>query len=181
MKRILLFFLIFLLCTSIAGCGQKPTVYEKNGYTVDLDAGTITKDGDVYAFTVTGRGDRSRIEITYPNGANYYFQWDGNSGHGGWSDDYDPERYADGDILMDLIDFDSPVEKRGGNPILGLVLIVIGLADAISPNTAWYLSYGWRFKNAEPSEAALVFGRIFGIFCVILGLILLFTSIFNAA
>ena len=82
---------------------------------------------------------------------------------------------------MDLIDFDSPVEKRGGNPILGLVLIVTGLADAISPNTAWYLSYGWRFKNAEPSEAALVFGRIFGIFCVILGLILLFTSIFNAA
>ena len=76
MKRILLFFLIFLLCTSIAGCGQKPTVYEKNGYTVDLDAGTITKDGDVYAFTVTGRDDRSRIEITYPNGANYYFQWD---------------------------------------------------------------------------------------------------------
>lgn len=181
MKRILPLLLVILLCVSITGCGRKPAVYEQDGYTVDLEAGTITNDEDVYTFTMTGGDDRSRIEITYPNGASYYFQWNGNSGYGGWSDDYDPERYADGDFLMDLLSFEAPAEKRGGNPVLGLALIVLGLADAISPSTIWYLNYGWRFKDAKPSEAALVFGRLAGIFCVILGLFLLFSSILNAA
>lgn len=180
MKQILPLLLAILLCVSIIGCGREPAVYEQDGFTVDLDAGTITNGKDLYTFTMTGRDDRSRIEITYPNGASYYFQWNGNSGYGGWSDDYDPERYADGDDLMELLSFDSPAEKRGGNPLLGLVLIVLGLADAIFPSTSWYFSYGWRFKNAEPSKAALVFGRLVGIFCVILGLVLLFSSIFNA-
>ena len=178
MKRIILILLALLCCRTMIRCSQKPstTVYEKDGYTVDLDAGTITKGEDIYTFSISGNGNQSNINIIYPNGASYFFQWTGNSGHGGWSDDYDPDRYADGDFLMDLVSFVPPAEKRSGNPVLGLVLIVAGLADAISPSTVWYFSYGWRFKNAEPSEAALVFGRLFGIFCVILGLILLITS-----
>ena len=38
--------------------------------------------------------------------------------------------------------------------IFGLLFIVIGLINAISPATGWYLSYGWRYKDAEPSDAA---------------------------
>lgn len=173
MKRIVLVLLTLLCCVTIIGCGQdSSTVYEKDGYTIDFDAETITKGNDVYTFSISEHGNQSSIDIVYPNGATYFFQWNGNSGHGGWSNDYDPERYADGDFLMDLLSFDPP-EPRRGNPLAGLLVICFGLFDAISPRTAWYLSYGWRYKNAEPSDAALIIGRIGGIVCIVLGIFLL--------
>lgn len=173
MKRILSVLLVLLFCIVPTGCCKEPSVFEKDGFTVDLEAGTITKGGDVYTFTITGSGNRSRIDITYPNGAGYYWEWNGNGGHGGWSNDYDPVRYVDGETLMDLLSFEPPRE-RSGNPLLGLLFIVLGLADAISPDTAWYLSYGWRYKNAEPSDAALAFGRIGGVLAVLVGILCLF-------
>lgn len=42
------------------------------------------------------------------------------------------------------------------NILVGLILIVSGLIGAISPETGWHLSYGWRYKDAEPSDAALM-------------------------
>lgn len=38
----------------------------------------------------------------------------------------------------------------------------------------WYMSNGWKFKDAEPSDAALFMGRLGGIIGTILGLIVLF-------
>ena len=43
----------------------------------------------------------------------------------------------------------------------------------IRPRAAWALSYGWRFKDAEPSEAALVVNRVCGGALVLLGLVVL--------
>lgn len=58
--------------------------------------------------------------------------------------------------------------------IFGLLFIVIGLINAISPATGWYLSYGWRYKDAEPSDAALILGRIGGVLGIIVGVICIF-------
>ena len=79
MKRSILFLLVILLCATLVSCGRNfaPTVYEKDGYTVDLEAGTITKDEDVYTFSISGNGNKSSIHIVYPNGASYFFEWTG--------------------------------------------------------------------------------------------------------
>ena len=57
---------------------------------------------------------------------------------------------------------------------MGILLMIIGLFNLISPRTGWYLSYGWRFKDAEPSDAALVMARIGGGIAILIGVILLF-------
>lgn len=60
------------------------------------------------------------------------------------------------------------------NIFVGLFAIVIGLINAISPETGWYLSHGWKYKDAEPSDAALTTGRISGIAAIIIGIICFF-------
>lgn len=57
--------------------------------------------------------------------------------------------------------------------IIAVIVIILGIIELASPQTAWYLSYGWRYKNAEPSEAALIIERIGGVIGIILGIILL--------
>ncbi|HEY2839858.1 MAG TPA: DUF6199 family natural product biosynthesis protein [Pirellulales bacterium] len=51
--------------------------------------------------------------------------------------------------------------------ILSLGLIAC-LLSVISPRTVWYLRYGWRYKNAEPSDLSLVVTRISGVLGIVL-------------
>ena len=164
--------LLLLLTACGSGNGENAQVFKKDGYTVDQENRTITSGADVYTYTVSGNGSISEITITYPNGATYFWQWNGNSGHGGWSDDFDPVRYADGDPLMDLIHFQPEPERSGVPGAVIFLLLAIGAFHLAAPRTAWYLSYGWRFKGAEPSDAALVLGRAGGVIAVIIALIL---------
>ena len=57
---------------------------------------------------------------------------------------------------------------------MGLLLIPVGLFLLISPRTVWYLSHGWRFKNAEPSDLALGLNRLGGGAALVIGVLLLF-------
>ena len=176
MKRPVFWVLCLLAAILLTACGgqrENTNTYEKDGYTVDLENRTITHGEDVYTFEISGGGSGSSIRITYPNGATYFWEWTGTSGHGGWSDDYDPERYADGDTLMELVNFQPPRESSG-HPLLGLLVIAAGIFNLAVPRTAWYLSYGWRFKDAEPSDAALALGRLGGGIAVFAGLLLFF-------
>lgn len=52
--------------------------------------------------------------------------------------------------------------------------IGIGLFNILAPNAAWQLNYGWRFKNAEPSDAAIEMSRIGGIVAIIVGVLIFF-------
>ena len=58
--------------------------------------------------------------------------------------------------------------------LLGIVVIIVGVVNAISPQTGWNMSEGWKFKNAEPSEGALEIIRIGGIVCILFGLAMVF-------
>ena len=173
MRRRVFSMLCLLAALLLTACGgqERSSVYEKNGYTVDQEHCNIVHGEDVYTYEISGDG--SSIQITYPNGATYHWTWSGNMGYGGWSDDYDPERYADGDTLIDLVNFQPPRESSG-DPLLGLLALAVGVFNLVSPRTAWYLNYGWRFRDAEPSDAALVLGRVGGGIAVFLGLLLLF-------
>lgn len=169
MKRIFPLLLALLLCGLLVGCGGKAqTVYEVNGFTIDQNAQTITRGEDVYQYTISG----SEVTILYPNGAKYFWNYGDTSGYGGWSDDYDPARYASGDALLDVIAYQAP-RTSGGYGGFGLLLAAVGLFNLLAPRTSWYLGYGWRFKDAEPSDEALVLGRVGGGIALLAGLLLM--------
>lgn len=178
--RILPLLLTLLLLLCACGSEEPPSsVYEveRGGrtYTVDQDNQTITCDGEAYRFSVQGGGSQIRTEITYPDGSTYWWETSGMGGFGGWSDDYDPGAYVDGDVLLAVLGTDRVTpEEDGGNPLPGLLLIALGIWGAAAPRSVWYLSYGWRFKDAEPSDAALLAERLGGGIAVFIGIILLF-------
>lgn len=59
--------------------------------------------------------------------------------------------------------------------LMGLILLIIGGLSAINPESAWKWEMGWKVKNAEPSDAYLVYARISGIVMCIVGLVLIFS------
>ncbi|MBR2948385.1 MAG: hypothetical protein IKC46_00835 [Lachnospiraceae bacterium] len=63
------------------------------------------------------------VNITYPNGSSYWFHMSGGVGHGGWSDDYDEDRYVDGDTLSDVLLKKAPKEVNTGNWLAALIII----------------------------------------------------------
>lgn len=172
-----LFALPVLLLSLLCACGSPApsTNYEvsQDGweFVVDTEQQTITHGDDVFRYTVGGR----TVEITYPDGSTYFRTYDSAGWHGGWSDDYSEDRYIPGDTLVELLS-DGARRKRVPAILLSSVcsFLAIGGFNAISPQTSWYLSYGWRFKNAEPSDAALLLGRCGGVLAAVIGLFLLF-------
>lgn len=180
MKRISAILVLLLCLVLLTSCGpETQTVYtvENNGisYTVDTVNGTIFDGKYTYTYMIRGTGSGSQTTITYPNGATYYWSWHGNVGSGGWSDDYDDRMYVKGSTLRDILSMARPrQQEKSGNPLIGLLLIGLGIWNAVSPQTAWYLSHGWRFKDAEPSEMALGLNRIGGVISIVVGVIAMF-------
>ena len=176
MKRFvaMLLALMFLL---MVGCAGRPAVYtvEYNGgaFAVDREAGTVTHGEDVYKF----KTDTGSIDITYPNGAVYWWRTSGNTGHGGWDDTYDAERYVSGSVLVDILEKEVPTAASSawvGKIILFAVLMLLGLWQLIWPQAAWYWRHGWQYKNAEPSDAGLAGARFGGAVFIILAVVQLF-------
>ncbi|MCZ8514969.1 hypothetical protein O9H85_21600 [Paenibacillus filicis] len=45
---------------------------------------------------------------------------------------------------------------------IAFFLLIIGLMNLIFPYASWFLYIGWKIRNAEPSDAYLLFSRIVG-------------------
>lgn len=178
---------ILTLCAALClllltGCGKNagdPNVYnvEYGGktYTVDQNEQTISVDGYTCRFEITGSGSATDVTITYPDGSSWWHHWSGNSGHGGMSADYDESRYISGYTLWNVLEQGAPRTQRGStHAVLGFLLILFGVFEAGWPKVSWYLSHGWRYKNAEPSELALGLGRAAGILMIVIGIICFF-------
>jgi hypothetical protein len=69
-------------------------------------------------------------------------------------------------------------KERGRSvPIwVALLMLVAGLLNLFNPRLGWYLSEGWKFKDAEPSDLALGVGRVIGGVLSLVGLGLLFAG-----
>jgi len=182
MKRrvcIVLTLLLMLLCYA---CGkeepQEPTVIDGKEVIVDKAAGTIRHGEDLYQVDVHGNG----YSIEYPDGSSYDYRRQSNGmGFGTWSgglygDTAWPEErgYLSEDVILMLLDADTDGNDGGVPLIVSLLLIGVGLWGLLSPQTAWYLSYGWRYKNAEPSDLALALERIGGGIAVVIGILTIF-------
>lgn len=166
--------LLLLLTACVSGSVQVRDI-EIDGvvYTVDQEKGTITY-GDV---TIRFSSSVDKIRFTYPDGSTYWWAQENGMGYGGWDNGYDAERYVPGDILVDIVNRAwsdrGGGDHSGGGILAGLLLILFGALGAAVPRAVWYLDCGWRYKDAEPSDLALLVHRFGGVVMVVLGLILL--------
>lgn len=187
MKKALVFLLAALLSISACDCASsgRSSAYTvaRNGteYTVDWENGTISDGDNAYQFTFSGSSSGYNIRITYPDGSTYSWnmQRSGGTGFGsgGGSADYDANRYVGGDVLCDILESGAPAPSKEFTPgkvLVVIILLGIGLFNILSPQTAWYLSEGWKFRDAEPSDLALGLARAGGAACCLIGVILIF-------
>lgn len=181
-----IFALIFAAAMLLAGCKKEPlptvyTVYSYGApYTIDTQGRTISDGTYTYGYEYAASG-RS-VSFTYPDGNVYSagISTANSSGAGGMSAgaisaDYD---YSSGytDPLTLYRALTSPREKGKAsdtNPLVALLLCGVGIFNLAAPKASWYLSYGWRFKDAEPSDAAITLSRIGGGIAVVIGVIML--------
>lgn len=178
-RRFAVLLLVLVLALSallLSGCGgSKPYEAATNWgvVTIDPEAKTITRGNDVYTYEISISRTVTTTTLSYPNGATYYLSSYGINSNSGWSDDYDENRYIPGDVLISLLEREYPQEKKG-TPFLGLVCVALGIWGIAKPESLWYLGYGWRYRNAEPSDAALVMERLSGGLGIVVGLLLIF-------
>ena len=174
--------LIFSLCSCSSSEAGRGSAYTVNGhgrdYIIDPDNGTIFDGTYTYQYDLyIGSSDYS-IEITYPDGSTYWWRARTSggvtTGGGGWSDDYDANRYVDGRILCDVLEEKVPRTTGDITVFLIFILLAGGIFNIIWPRVAWYLGYGWRLKDAEPSNLALTMNRIGGVFAIIAAIIMCF-------
>ncbi|MDD5934092.1 MAG: hypothetical protein PUC65_00760 [Clostridiales bacterium] len=160
----------------LCACSSVSTTYtvEEDGinFVVDTINGTISDGEYTYQYSFSGSDSSYRVDITYPNNSSYWWQQQGASGYGGWSDAYDENRYVAGDVLRDVLEHEAPKESNTGSFLMAIILLVVGIFNISSPRTAWYLEYGWRYKNAEPSDFALIMNRISGGVLIVIAIIL---------
>ena len=187
MKRFLVAILGVLLIFSFCACSSSDTgtsstyTVNKNGtdYVIDPDNGTISDGKHTCQYEISESSGGYIINITYPDGSTYWWraQRSGNvtTGAGGWSDDYDADRYADGQTLCDVIEEKIPQTSGNANVFLIFILIAVGIFNTVWPRAAWYLEYGWRYKNAEPSDLVLGLNRFGGIIAILVAVIMAFT------
>jgi hypothetical protein len=58
----------------------------------------------------------------------------------------------------------------GSMAFIAFLLFVLGLINIFAPYVGWYMTEGWKFKDAEPSDAALLLYRIGGVIGVIVSI-----------
>ena len=175
MKKICMVLLTVLLLFSLCACAEVEETYtvEKGWRTfqVDTKACTVSDGTDTYTYTFSGNSDSYGIKVIYPDGSYYSQTKSGSHITGSTSKDYDSNRYVSGDILCDVIAEGAPAAPRDGNPQPSIVFVGLGLFLLLAPQVAWFLEWGWRFKNAEPSNAALIVNRVVGGVCILVGVL----------
>ena len=163
--------LLFCACSGKAEQAGGPEVVIQNGVTYTLErqngerdqTGTLSDGTYTYTYALSPRSGGYRLEITYPDGSSSWWETTGNGGYGGWSDNYTEGKYADHWTLRDVILEGGPAYAEGpGNLWLVVLLAALGGFNLLLPRASWYLSYGWRYKNAEPSDLVLAINRIGG-------------------
>ena len=191
MKRVLVCLMV-LCCVLLVGCRPKtPATIEGNyngrDYVVDTENCTVTMDGDTYTYTLrVTPGQSAQLKLTYPDGS-----WSTRSGRGGSygisvtgmdSPDFQRDRYLSCDALWHALRVDEQIEGNSGGAgymLLGVVLVLAGVFQFVCPEVMWKLNYGWRFKNAEPSDLALKMGMLCGALTVVFGIVLFFCGGFG--
>ena len=137
-------FLFFISCSSHKSLSPYSVTVDDTVFTVDTVAGTISDGENVFNYSITGEYPSYSIQITYPNGATFHQNIQegevGSWSSGGWSNDYDPDLYIDGNVLCRVLEQEAPSQSNSKNYVAIIIVLIIGLINLFSPHTAWYLS-----------------------------------------
>ncbi len=173
---------VLLVCVAVfalflCSCSEKQTDYSetRNGitYVVDTEANTVSDGTHTYVFTASGKADGYSITVSYPNGASYT----ANKHIGSWDGLIDTQ-YASGETLVEVIKSavfnESGISMTPAKVVVIVFLIGLGVLNILKPKILWFLSWGWHYRDAEPSDVALVVGRVSGVIAVMVAIALLF-------
>ena len=171
------FILITFLLLTLTACNQDNnyTITKENKtFIIDTVKQTISYNNDIYEYEING----SSYEIIYPNKSKYWYSKEENNGVtigiGGSSSDYNETEYIPGSLLIDIIsEINSSIFSQK-NTLFIFILLIIGFWNLISPYSSWYISYGWKYKNAEPSNIAINLTRTIGILIILLTVVFIF-------
>ena len=188
-KRGFVWLLAVMLVLSLCACAEKQAQTDTNApysveynhtlYTVtpaDETTGNISDGTDTYSYQYEPRIQGYRVKFTYPDGETYTWTDDGTSMSGTTSPGFDFEKYPDGWTLSDILLQNSSVKntrKAEKNVGLILVLLFVGGINTAFPQAAWYLETGWKIKDAEPSDAALIWNRVGGVVALIIAVVMM--------
>lgn len=179
MKR--LFRLVIVVCIAallLCACATQ-SVTTVDGVAVEfLDDGTIRYGDQTYTYSTSSKS----IAIEYPNGYLYtHTLLSQSQSSGQWSYPLDAPGfvsatelgYLDEDLLVAEIQNQTGKSGFPAKMIATLLLLAAGIWLALKPRTAWYMAEGWKFKNAEPSDAALGLYRVSGVVIAVIGVLIL--------
>lgn len=195
MKRTVALILLVVMVITLSACSTGPRgteiqTVEHNGnivmLTFNYDERTITASNEwndtgeanaVYPYEYNG----GNITITYPNGAVWIESPTSTGAVFSWDDNYDPQRYIEGDVLARYLEEAHRPQSREGIVGIGfacLIMAAIGVVMFAVPEELIEMKYGWRFKNAEPTEFAVWEVRIGGIIIVVVAIVIFLIAAF---
>ena len=181
MKRFCLCTIMLIFLCFFASCEKEPEepaaqwveiAGQQGTVTFDSPArssGTLELESGLYLFSYDVRGTQVTVTITYPDGY-VYTHTEINGGYG-MPLDYDSEErqskgYPDGLSLAWGIEGAMKRDEGSGSgsasPLLAILLLGLGVWYLAAPRSAWWLGWGWRYRDAEPSELALGMYRFGG-------------------
>ena len=167
------------LCACSSSVDTLYTITENEiEFTVDTESKTITDGVNQYLYNVTENDSMRNIEIIYPDGSSYWKTIDMSGNVSvesvGWSGDYNEEHYIDGDTLCDILPLEDFTEMNYTDIVISILIFGLGVFCVICPKAAWYLEYGWKYKNAEPSDLVLGINRVLGVIFIVYSVVSLF-------
>ena len=200
MKKILVFIVFIVLLTGCGGgssssnaiaidyiAGDYITGVDGQNVTISFDdntrsAGTISSDNGIYRFSYETDGT---FNIIYPDG---YVHTHRNAQGAmlDWTGEKSPEElgYINAIFLAEAVNeaVMNPIGINNANArtkevplIASLLIIAVGIWQTCSPKSMWWLSKGWLYKNAEPSDMALIMYGFGGVVIVFVGIMSLFS------
>jgi|SRR5690606_11779511 len=130
-------------------------------------------NGEVVKVFFEPRSNGYRYEVEFENGNKYFYEKSEDAGYGGGyeltSEEISLAKEAINKYEQKNGDATSYSSISFGNP-LGIVIFLFGLLAVLFPQAAWYLEIGWKLRDAEPSELALIANRVGGILVALIGL-----------
>ena len=171
---------VLLMLALLCACAETKTAstepYTVGSYTVtpiNEKSGTITDGTNTYSYRYSRSGSGYSVTFSYPDRTTYTWTENGSSGTGSASMEFDFAKYPSGMELNGVLSRTHPNVQKEKPVAVILVLLFVGAFNAAWPTGAWYLEVGWKFRDAEPSDAALGWNRASGVLALIVAVILI--------
>ncbi len=150
-----------------------------------FSSGSIWEMSGTYKFEIKAQSDGNRFTLQYPDG--YVYTRTERDGMIAITEGYTAEErkakgFPDGGEVAQAIKraaFTPQSDDANNGPaiVAAILVLLVGLWHLCAPASAWYLEWGWRYKDAEPSDIALTLYRVSGGVILIIGVIFLLSQL----